>query len=470
MPFWKGGALIETRIPSTQLLIELRAKDNGGDNLFHELVLELRGPKAQRGDLFALLLLLRKRTEVLLSDFPGLLLQGKLLCPGCLWNPTHFNDPMRWSLDDVQARPIKCRKCEEALSLEGVQAKQVAEPERISLQLPKIESSSLSTIDRKYVGGLLRYGTPIEARQGLHKSLGVSLKRLQELLAEGEDAILGEFAQNMSTDRDPLGWSDGDWLHYVLSQPAEEKALPTGYSAAKLDKGHKGMTLDDFVKHPTAVAADLDRATVLALRLYTTSAWKSISRPLREARKHPYPALVAHLVNGITKLRNVAAKRDDQRPTECYRGLKIDPSDEFFSRGCTDLSFMSAMKADKKTAERVVSTEGANASVLIRMQLMPEQLGADLSFLSCFPGECELLYGPGSYIEPKPERGGARMPGTVKTVDAQIHVKEHSIVTKGAQGLPEESFVAPPPPPPAKGAGKAASKAEAKEAAAADGS
>jgi len=444
--FWKGGALIEPRVPNTLLLIELRQKDMG-DQTVHDLMIELRGPKASRGDIFALLLLLRKRTEVLLSDFPGLLLQGKLLCPGCLWNPTHFHDPTRWSLEDVTSRALKCRKCEETVALEGVQMKQVAEPERITLSLPKLEAS-LITIEKKYVGELLRYGTPIEARQGLHKSLGVSLKRLQEMLSEGEDAILTEYSQHLSTDRDALGWSDGDWLHYVLSQPADEKALPTGFTSTKLDKGHKGMTLDDFVKHPNAVAADLDRATVLALRLYTTSAWKAINRPLREGRKHPYPALVAHLVNGITKLRTVAAKKADQRPVECFRGLKIEPSDEFFSRGCTDLSFMSAMRCDKKNAERSVTADGANASVLIRMQLMPEQLGADISFLSCFPGEAEHLYGPGVYIEPKPERGGARMPGAVKTVEAQIHVKEHAMIAKTANGLlPDETFKDAPSQP-----------------------
>ena len=47
----------------------------------------------------------------------------------------------------------------------------------------------------------------------------------------------------------------------MLSQPAEEKSLPTGFTSTKLDKGHKGMTLDDFVKSKEAVAAELDRAT-----------------------------------------------------------------------------------------------------------------------------------------------------------------------------------------------------------------
>jgi len=230
----------------------------------------------------------------------------------------------------VLARPCKCRKCDENISLEGVQMKQVAEAEEISLSLPHSEGVSVS--DKKYVGELLRLGTPIEASQGLHKSLQISGKLLWERFIEGEDAILAEFAQNMSTERDAMGWSDGDWLHYVLSQPADERALPVGFSSNKLDKGHKGMSLDDFCKHPTAVAAGLDRATVLALRLYTTSVFRSINRPLREGRRHPYPALVSKLVDGIVKLRAFQTKNEDHRTYEFWRGLRIDASEEFFAR------------------------------------------------------------------------------------------------------------------------------------------
>lgn len=98
---------------------------------------------------------------------------------------------------------------------------------------------------------------------------------------------------------------------------------------------------------------------------------------------------------------------------------------------------MSSLKTDRKTAERIVTTEGANASVLVRLQLTPAQTGADISFLSCFPGECEHLFPPGTYLEPKPERGGARMPGAARTVDGIVHIKEHDL-----------SRLAPPTPPP----------------------
>jgi len=434
--FWKGGALIETRVQGAQLLIELQSQDLGGEATNNELHLELRGPKTARGDLYALLLMVRKRAEVLLNDFPGLVVDGKLTCPGCAWAPKFSHDPSKWPLDEVAARPLKCRKCEEEISLEGVQMKQASDAEEISLSLPHAEGSVVMT-ERKFVGELLRLGTPIEASQGLHKSLVVPSKMLWERFQEGEDAILAEVAQNMGTERDSMGWTDGDWLHYILSQPADERSLPAGYSANKLDKGHKGMTLDDFVKHPQSVAAELSRPTVLALRLYTTSVFRSINRPLREGRKHPYPALVTHLVDGIVKLRAQQALKDDGRTTEYWRGLRMDASDEFFSRGATDLAFMSSLKTDRKTAERIVTTEGANASVLVRLQLTPAQTGADISFLSCFPGECEHLFPPGTYLEPKPERGGARMPGAARTVDGIVHIKEHDL-----------SRLAPPTPPP----------------------
>ena len=82
-------------------------------------------------------------------------------------------------------------------------------------------------------------------------------------------------------------------------------------------------------------------------------------------------------------------------------------------------------------AEKSVSSDGAMASVLMKLSLTPDQLGADIAFLSCFPGECEYLYGPGTYMEPKPERGGARMPGAVKVVEGSIHLKEHPVFIKG---------------------------------------
>ena len=61
----------------------------------------------------------------------------------------------------------------------------------------------------------------------------------------------------------------------------------------------------------------------------------------------------------------------------------------------------------------------------------------------------------------RPERGGARMPGAVKTVEAQIHVKDHALLTKLIGANTDESFVAVPPPPAAGKGGEGASRARA---------
>ena len=133
------------------------------------------------------------------------------------------------------------------------------------------------------------------------------------------------------------------------------------------------------------------------------------------------------LAESVRKLRAVQATKDDGRASEYWCGLKIEPSDEFFARGATDLAFMSTTKCDRKTAERAVSTDGANASVCMRLQLTQAQCGADISWLSCFPAEAEHVYPPGTYLEPKPDRGGARMPGALRIVEGVVHIKDHNL-------------------------------------------
>ena len=59
------------------------------------------------------------------------------------------------------------------------------------------------------------------------------------------------------------------------------------------------------------------------------------------------------------------------------------------------------------------------------------------------------------------------MPGAVKTVEAQIHVKEHQLITKLLATGDDQSFAMPPPPPPAtKGAKKDERKSESEKASA----
>lgn len=56
-------------------------------------------------------------------------------------------------------------------------------------------------------------------------------------------------------------------LDYILLRSAKDKKFADGLR----DKGHEGMTLQDFVKHPYARIAEVEEAEVVALRLCNAS-------------------------------------------------------------------------------------------------------------------------------------------------------------------------------------------------------
>ena len=93
-----------------------------------------------------------------------------------------------------------------------------------------------------------------------------------------------------------------------------------------MDRGHSGMALADFEKHPLAVAAGLDRAMVLALRLYSSPVHVNVNKYLRlgcsAERPHPYPALVTNLIEAILLLRqlrfNVTPEAEPPPPLDSH--------------------------------------------------------------------------------------------------------------------------------------------------------
>lgn len=77
------------------------------------------------------------------------------------------------------------------------------------------------------------------------------------------------------------------------------------------EKGNtQGMALQDFVDHEYSKYAGLEKENVVALRLYTTNAFKSLNIPLRFARDkpHPFPVTVAYIEEGIKLLRTTEAE------------------------------------------------------------------------------------------------------------------------------------------------------------------
>jgi hypothetical protein len=164
------------------------------------------------------------------------------------------------------------------------------------------------------------------------------------------------------------------------------------------------MTLADFVAAPNSREAELEEAHVLALRLYTTKAFLLINNPLRDGRHkrgeaHPLPVTVAFLAEAIRRLRAVGAKQANAHsPVVLYRGLTdrtVPPA--FFKEGGTEYAPMSTTN-DLSVAVRY---SASRSSVLLRMVTKSFiERGADISYLSAFPCEAEVLFPPLTYLKP----------------------------------------------------------------------
>ena len=142
---------------------------------------------------------------------------------------------------------------------------------------------------------------------------------------------------------------------------------------------------------------------VLALRLYTTAAFRSLNGPMRDTARvgpHALSVTVNCIAEGIRRLRAVdAASADANEEVILYRGLKdLKVPASFLKSGGTELAPMSTT-TDLAVALKYSASAGS--SVLLRIATSSFMArGADLTWLSAFPAEREKLYPPLTYLEP----------------------------------------------------------------------
>jgi hypothetical protein len=142
---------------------------------------------------------------------------------------------------------------------------------------------------------------------------------------------------------------------------------------------------------------------VLALRLYTTAAFRSLNGPMRDTARvgpHALSVTVNCIAEGIRRLRAVdAASADANEEVILYRGLKdLKVPASFLKSGGTELAPMSTTT---DLAVALKYSASANSSVLLCITTSNFMArGADLTWLSAFPAECEKLYPPLTYLEP----------------------------------------------------------------------
>ena len=170
------------------------------------------------------------------------------------------------------------------------------------------------------------------------------------------------------------------------------------------------MSLADFVNHDSARTGGLDTAHVVALRLYTTAAFRTINNGLRDQERykagqpHPLPVTAAFIKEGVLRLRAVAGNSSEAN-TEVvlYRGMKgmkVQGSFLQQGKGGTELAPMSTTRSLKVAMQY----GGSENSLLMRVFTRNFMVrGPNVSFLSAFPAEEEFLFPPLTYLEPTPE-------------------------------------------------------------------
>ena len=206
-------------------------------------------------------------------------------------------------------------------------------------------------------------------------------------------------------------------LAYVLDEPAVEAEV-TGNDGgkAKRDTGHNGQCLKDFVELDEAKHAKLSPAEVAALRLYTSSTFRVINGPLRAGvQPHPFSFTTLLIYRALKKLRakHMAVLKFQTR--YLWRGMRDRTvTEEFMLKGGVELGCMSTTS----DLAVVAGYARSQAPLLLRIKIdNPMEMGADIRWLSMFPGEEEVLFPPLTFLKPmfkQQVRNGVGIVVTVK--------------------------------------------------------
>lgn len=259
-------------------------------------------------------------------------------------------------------------------------------------------------------------GEPVRAALGVHRFLGVSDEELYAGLSRGVHAIVAEFEAAGSSD-------DLECLEYILRGTSGSNGRR--WANGVLDEGREpGLPFSHFVDRPEAREADLSPAHVLALRLYSTAAYRSINNPLRdEARAGPHPlaVTVAFINEGLKRLRAVSARADDAyRSIDLWRGMRdLHVTDEFMARGGTEQAPMSTTRC----LDVAVQYSASDRPLLLKLKTTSfMERGADLAWCSAFPGEAEVCFPPLTFLVPTSLRETICVQGHTFTV---VEVEPH---------------------------------------------
>ena len=215
----------------------------------------------------------------------------------------------------------------------------------------------------------------------------------------------------------------------------------------KQDLGPKevryGWGLDDFCMHDQAREAKLLREEVLSLRLYTGPmyVWYN-NRVLRKAKRGLYVTTIHAINSAIVKLSRF------QKCVTVYRGVAggVLP-DAFFTPdangavGGVEAAFMSTT-TERTVAMDYAQRKGADGaprpSMLFHIKMGMIDKGANVSFLSQFPSECEILFAPltGLEVTSRPW-----VEGSTVVVDLRLNCNHSTLTIEQVIGKMKRSHI-----------------------------
>jgi hypothetical protein len=256
-------------------------------------------------------------------------------------------------------------------------------------------------VDSKFVVPTIRLGHPTQAAAGLADLMGFTETTINHhIFSNGGDsdpaeAMINEINLNGTpTDKNNLrGLLDGTYIN----PPHSNGDPPTAEEVAA-----RGKTIAELMETEQAKTGKLIRAHVLALRLYTTSTFASINNPLRTepaTQPHPLAITVHYASQGIKMLRAVAGSLPNAHdPLDFYRGMKdVTITEEFLKTGGTEFAPISTSES------LAVAIDFADSDMPLIIKLQTKDFmsrGADIAFLSVYPGETETLFPPLTFLRP----------------------------------------------------------------------
>jgi hypothetical protein len=220
------------------------------------------------------------------------------------------------------------------LDKEGYYAKDMREKdEKIVKQASELKelqgklgaADELVSSNSKFVASAIVLGQADEAAHGLKELLSITTGQLGQIMIDPLAAIKKEFAASEIS--------------------AENKAnLKHVLAGTKQTVWENKKKLAQLLQHQDSKAAKLEEHHIVALRLYTTSAFRQINDSLRKRQKpHPLPATTYFISEALKQLKGVAAKLPDAHNSKVlWRGLKnLKLSFEFLMKGGTELACLS---------------------------------------------------------------------------------------------------------------------------------